>query len=75
MGHFQTKEGYSATNQFSCAVTNPEGQTQRYDVTVTAKSPPAAAHQHRQSHRRETRREESAGATLFTPLGWRLCRC
>jgi hypothetical protein len=42
MGPFQAKEGYSATT-ISVALTNPEGQTQRYEVIVTAKPAPAGS--------------------------------
>jgi hypothetical protein len=40
---YQAKEGYSGTDHVSYAVTNPEGQTQGYDVTVTVKTPPAGS--------------------------------
>lgn len=38
---YQSKEGYSGTDHVSYAVTNPEGQTQGYDVTITVKPVPA----------------------------------
>src|ERR1700689_853582 len=38
---YQAKEGYSGSDHVSYAVTNPEGQTQGYDVTIAVKPAPA----------------------------------
>jgi hypothetical protein len=38
---YQAKEGYSGSDHVSYAVTNAEGQTQGYDVTITVKPVPA----------------------------------
>jgi hypothetical protein len=38
---YQAKEGYRGTDHVSYAVTNPEGQTQGYDVTIAVKPAPA----------------------------------
>jgi hypothetical protein len=38
---YQAKDGYSGSDHVSYAVTNAEGQTQGYDVTIAVK--PAAA--------------------------------
>jgi hypothetical protein len=38
---YQANEGYSGSDHVSYAVTNAEGQTQGYDVTITVKPAPA----------------------------------
>ena len=38
---YQAKENYSGSDHVSYAVTNAEGQTQGFDVTITVKSGPA----------------------------------
>ena len=38
---YQAKEGYSGSDHVRYAVTNPEGQTEGYDVTITVKLAPA----------------------------------
>ena len=43
MVFYQAKEGYSGSDHVSYAVTNPEGQAQGYDVTITVKGAPAGS--------------------------------
>ncbi len=38
---YQAKEGYSGSDHVRYAVTNPQGQTEGYDVTITVKPAPA----------------------------------
>ena len=38
---YQSKEGYSGTDHVRYAVTNAQGQTEGYDVTITVKPAPA----------------------------------
>jgi hypothetical protein len=38
---YQAKEGYSGSDHVRYAVTNPQGQTEGYDVTITVKLAPA----------------------------------
>jgi hypothetical protein len=40
---YQAKEGYSGSDHVSYAVTNPAGQTQGYDVTITVMAAPGVA--------------------------------
>jgi hypothetical protein len=40
---YQAKDGYSGSDHVSYAVTNAEGQTQGFDVTITVKPAPAGS--------------------------------